>query len=199
MRRRNMVLGPIAWLAADGAVAFIRRPSYGIVVEYDVLPGASEKKGVVARSDTGMNLFSPGLICSRTAVRRCGGSNSYGGGTLPQWVRVTWREGDVRMDTRDHGWTGGVVVGDYRVEVASRIPRDVLSYAGAGKGRAIRLRFWLMDDGVLMGWDVQELCGTTWRYSLRGGDFEEPFVYNGKLVEPGWYLKPDGTKGIIDR
>ena len=70
-----------------------------------------------------------------------------------------------------------MVVGDYTIEVASRIPAEVMKYASQGKERAIKLTFRIKDDGVLLAWGVQEqvsLPGTTatarW-YSFHGGDF----------------------------
>jgi hypothetical protein len=170
-----------------------------MVVDYDVLPGAAQKTAVAARADTGQFLFSPSLLRQRTAITgSTGGRNSYGGAVVPQWVRVTWREGPWSMDFEKGAWKGGVIVGDYRVEVASRIPREVLDHAAALRGRALRLVFWVKDDGVLLAWAVQE-NGTPRRYSLHGGDFVEPTVFNGRLIEPGWYLTPDGRKVMIDR
>ncbi len=67
------------------------------------------------------------------------------------------------------------LLGDYVVEVASRIPDEVLNYIRAGRRRALRLKFRLKDDGVLFGWDVEETHttqhGTGLRYQFPGGDF----------------------------
>jgi hypothetical protein len=201
VKRRTSVAAIGTWLCGGCAHGSGPTPSYGIVVDYNLLPGASMKQGIAAVSDTGQTLFSPAQLRPRTATSRENGAgrNAYGGGSVPRWVRVTWREGDWYRPYGRAGWTGGVVVGDHRIEVASRIPREVLASA-AVRGHALRLVFWLADDSVLLAWDVEAAVGgTTWRYSMHGGDFVEPTVFNGKLVEPGWYLTPDGHKVVIDR
>jgi hypothetical protein len=202
IQRRGLIAAAASGVLSACSHALGLQPTYGIVVDYELLPGASKKEGVAAISDTGRLLFSPADLLVRTAIKKgSGGRNSYGGGALPAWVRVTWREGDWDFDRSGASrWKGGTIVGDHRIEVASRIPKEVLAYTRAVRGRAIRLIFWVKDDGVLLAWDVQEPPdGTVWRYSLHGGDFEEPTVYNGKLVKPGWYLTPDGRKIMIDR
>jgi hypothetical protein len=202
MERRNAIAAATLGLLGGCSHALGLRPTYGIIVDYAILPGASTKEGVAAVSETGRYLFSPALLRKRLATEldAGGGRSYYSGGTLPQWVRVTWREGDWVMNHGQRGWTGGTIVGDYRVEVASRIPHSVLEYAAALRGRAVRLVFWLKDDGVLLAWDVKEWPdGTPHLYSMHGGDFVQPTLYNGKIVEPGWYLTPDGRKVMIDR
>jgi len=201
MRRRGVLAGAASAVLGACSQAPGVRPSFGIVVDYDLLPGAAMKHGVAALSDTGVSLFSPAVLRQRTSVHgSSGGRNAYSGRELPRWVRITWRSPDFDMDFHNGGWKGGTLLGDHRIEVASRIPRETLAYASAVHGRALRLIFWLTDDGVLLGWDVQEPPdGTTWRYALHGGDFVEPEVYNGKLVRPGWYLTPDGRTVIIER
>ena len=44
------------------------------------------------------------------------------------------------MDLKHDGFAGGTVMGDYKVEVLSRISEKVFRYVSAGRGRAIVLR-----------------------------------------------------------
>lgn len=160
----------------------------GMVVMYALAPGASSKEGVQALNDAGNQMFASALLNPKN-----GGVSSIGGGSkmsFPRWVRVTWRENT----TPGERWTTGKVVGDYKVEVLNRIPDDVFIYANAARGRAIVLRFRLTDNGVLLAWDVQESSPNHqgWLYTMHGGDFKNAIIDNGKLVEPGWQIMPDG-------
>jgi hypothetical protein len=173
------------------------RPSFGIVVTDEVVQGTDTKFGVDSISDTGTHLFSAARAAApnRPGMGGGGGTSSYAGAGLPKWVRVTWRTGQFvqRYDpTNNSQWTGGIITGDYKIEVASRIPLDVQQYASQGKGRAIRIRFRLHDEGVLLAWDVQELIpgNGIWTYSMQGGDFRSVTIRNNQIVEKGWYIHP---------
>lgn len=167
----------------------------GMVVVYKLAPGAFKKEGVNAITDAGNRLFGS----SQMTQQGGGGTSAVGGGSkmsFPRWVRVTWREGPgIDMDFKHGGWTGGTVVGDYTVEVLSRIPAEIFTYVTAARGRAIVLRFRLKDDGVLLAWDVQESYGSGWVYSLHGGDFPcetspyqtRPNCTDGPLAKAPWY------------
>jgi hypothetical protein len=191
MRRRSVVtLGLMTAMASSNgsAVALRPKPSYGVVVRAEAAPGSQPKEGVRGFADSGAHLFGFGLLNTKQAD-----NSSYGGAGVPEWVRVTWR----KDTTPGEYWTTGTVIGDYKIEVSSRIPEDVLKYAGQDKGRAIRLIFRIKDDGVALGWDVQEqFPGGGWAYSLHGGDFPcdpvspnalRPNCTSGYLKEAPWY------------
>jgi len=171
------------------------KPGFGVVIRSELAPGAEPKQGVSGVTDTGQRLFGHAVLDAKG-----GGTGSYGGAGLPAWIRVTWREGDVAHDYRK-GWKGGQIVGDYRVEVASRVPLDVQRYAAAGRDRAVRLIFRIKDDGVAMAWNVQDISPNRqgWVFSMHGGDFKPAVFFNGKLVEQGWVILPDGRKVETDR
>ena len=139
----------------------------GMVVEHKLAKGAGTKEGVQAVSDAGNEVFATSMLTSEG-----GETSSIGGGSnmsFPRWVRVTWRENTI-PGTR---WTTGTVTGDYKVDVLSRIPDEVFTYAAAKRGRAIVLKFRIKDDGVLFAWAVQETSanGLAWVYKMQGGDF----------------------------
>jgi hypothetical protein len=112
---------------------------------------------------------------------------------IPKTIRATWREGEYRFQGNAQGmWKGGTIIGDYTVPVAERIPDEILNYIRT-HGGALRLKIRLKDEGILIGWDVEErvplkapATGNYIRYSLPGGDFREAQIYNGKVVDPGW-------------
>ena len=174
------------------------RPSFGVTVRNDVLQGSSIKYGIEAISDSGSQLFGQSSLEAPVLGNRDsgGGTSAFAGAGLPKWVRVTWREGDFiqRYDPVSKSqWTGGKIVGDYKIEVASRVPQDVQEYASQGKGRAIYLQFRIHDEGVLLAWAVEESLpgGGGRRFSLHGGDFKRRQTdINGKIVEKGWYIHP---------
>lgn len=183
-------------LASCSAMGQINTKNYGIVVRYQVMPGSAEKNGLEAITDKGRGLFGHAKLRAPLQLGMGGGTSSGGYG-IPEWVRVTWREGNIiqRYDPINKSqWTGGVIVGDYTVEVASRIPQEVLNYVSQKKGRAIRLAFCMMDDGVLLAWSVQESNGYGWVESMHGGDFKDAEILDGKILRKGWYINKSGQK-----
>ena len=144
----------------------------GMVVVDDLAKGASPKDGLNAITDAGNGLFAH-MKLTETG----GGTSSFGGGSnmsFPRWVHVTWRQGP-GIDMERGVFIGGTIIGDYKVEVLSRIPEEIFRYVGSGRGRAIVLRFRIKDDGVLLAWDVQETVvhpsgGRGLVFSMHGGD-----------------------------
>ncbi|WBL62841.1 hypothetical protein [Thauera sp. WB-2] len=200
MKRRTAVVALLAsgLSAACGSIAnSFARPGFGAVIRYELAKGAEEKPGLLAVSDTGSQLFASATLSSRNS-----GNLSFAGASVPNWVRVTWRTaiygklisstGRV-TDTLDFG----EIIGDYKVEIASRIPAEVLRYASRGRGRAIYLVFRIKDDGVLLSWSVQETVrdpktgGTGRVYSLYGGDLscDDPGGLIKKIRCTSGYLK----------
>lgn len=162
----------LPWLCAcansEGWLRNIEARGVGVVVEYRLAPGASQKKGINAVADTGYRVFGPSMMTATGG----GGTNHLGGTTMPHWVRVTWREGTgIEMDWKEGGWKGGTVVGDYTVSVLERIPREAFALAREGKKRVLVLKFRLRDDGVDFGWMVRLQDGVPFETLMQGGDF----------------------------
>ena len=175
--------------ACSSASGIGPKPGFGAVIVDELDNNSSSKKGVLAVTDTGRYLFAASLM-----TRGGRGTGSFGGETAPKSVRVTWREGENIIGAyKGGGYQGGTIVGDYTIEVASRIPAEVMKYASEGKGRAIRLVFRVKDDGVLLAWSVQESYDGFRVYSYWGGDFPcDPVVGDGAglLCTPGFYKTP---------
>lgn len=169
----------------------------GMVIDSGLAKGAAQKEGVEALSDAGNQIFMFHVLTA------AGGSeSSIGGGTkmsLPRWVHVTWRKGPgLDYDFKNGRFVGGTVIGDYTVEVLSRIPDEVFKYVAATHGRVIVLRFRVKDDGVLLAWDVQESVlypGNTlgsYVYTMHGGEFPceprpHPKCTDGRLEDAPWF------------
>jgi len=138
----------------------------GAVLKYELAPGAADKEGVRAVSDTGSELFGPAILGEDN-----NGVSSFGCGAhmaFPRRVHVTWR----KDTTPGQYWTTGTVVGDYTVYVRGRIPDAVFEYAAAAPGRAVVLSFRLQDHGVQFAWEVQERYPQGgFYYTNHGGDF----------------------------
>ena len=172
------------------------KPGFGAVIVDELDSNSAEKNGVQATTDTGRYLFGSSLM--RKGGR---GTSSFIGESAPKTVRVSWRKPvpgyiiattGVRVETMNFG----EVLGDYTIEVASRIPAEVMKYASEGKERAIKLTFRIKDDGVLLAWGVQENYGGLNTESLRGGDFPcsptsqfatRPTCTSGYLKDAPWY------------
>lgn len=171
----------------------------GMVVEFGLARGASPKEGVGAVSDAGNDLYSSN-ICKQGIRHELSFAESSNM-SFPRWVHVTWRKGPgVDLDLKHGGFVGGTVIGNYKVEVLSRIPEKVFRYVSAARGRAIVLRFRIKDDGVLLAWDVQETVmhpsgGRGLVFSMHGGDFPcetspyqpHPDCAEGRLEAAPWY------------
>ena len=181
--------------ACSSASGIGPRPGFGAVIVVDLQNGSSNKDGLEGITDTGRRLFGGGAY-------KGGSSNgTFVGETAPKTVRISWRKPvpgfiiattGVRVETLDFG----EVLGDYTIEVASRIPAEVMKYASEGKERAIKLTFRIKDDGVLLAWGVQENYGGLNTESLRGGDFPcsptsqfatRPTCTSGYLKDAPWY------------
>lgn len=102
---------------------------------------------------------------------------------LPEKVRVIWRQSYKPKWAADGRLTfDGILLGDYTIAVASRIPQEVFDDLSKGKGQ-LRLKFRLKPDGVMFGWDVERRPGFDTNrvqkeniyyppvYSSVGGDF----------------------------
>lgn len=121
----------------------------GMVVEFGLARGANPKEGVGAVSDAGNDLYSSNIY--KQGIRHELSFGASSNMSFPRWVNVTWRKGPgVDLDLEHGGFSGGTVVGNYKVEVLSRIPDEVFRYVSASRNRAIVLRFRIEDDGVLL-------------------------------------------------
>jgi hypothetical protein len=163
---------------ADGANPrfpdLARRP---FVVVYSLAPGAAIKAGVQALTDTGAQIFASSNLNERNS-----GRSAFGGSVpFPRTVRVTWREG---VTTGEY-WTTGTVVFDRTIQVAERIPTNVFHLAKGSK-RFIKLQFRIKDDAVLLAWSVDERRQGGYVELMHDGDFRDPTMYNGIMVDPGW-------------
>lgn len=103
---------------------------------------------------------------------------------IPQQVRVVWRN---QYEAGTDGNGGLIFVGelaaDHTIPVASRIPESALEEV-RNNGGALRIKFRLKPDGVMLGWDIVRRPGFKSRqkgkniyyppaYTHTGGDFKE--------------------------
>ena len=99
------------------------------------------------------------------------------------------------------------------MEVAKRIPQEVVEDLRRGTKGQLRIKFRVTDAGVLFGWDIERRPGYEKYseneirekrlffpavYSMTGGDFREArgfYVGTTRHIEKGWYLdKRTGQK-----
>ena len=204
MKRKLLtLLASVPWFAACSATSGnlstdpedvrLRKKFHGIhggVLRLDATP---PKHGVTITSETGRSISAPSTLGPKNV-----GNQTYTDSSMPipKAVRATWREGDYKYQGQGV-WTGGIVIGDYTVPVAERIPDDVLDYIRKDGG-ALRLKIRLHDTGVLIGWDIEmrlpipnlpsDYHGARnyLEYRIPGGDFREAQIFNGKVIDPGW-------------
>ena len=172
MKRRTCLtmIAMFPWVGAsaienDVARNVVRR-GIGLVIVHELAPGAANKEGLQGITETGTQLFA-----SSTLNPRNKDTGTYAGATIPRWVRVTWREGMTAFlpDKTGH-YATGKVVGDYTVQVLSRIPREAFDLARAGRKRFLVLTFRIRDDGVDFGWMVRLQDGVPFVTLMKGGD-----------------------------
>ncbi len=89
---------------------------------------------------------------------------------IPQQVRVIWRKNDDVRLTDGKITYGGPLAGDYTIPVATRIPESVFEDIRKNGG-ALRIKFRLKPDGVMLGWDVQRKGKYMLQSFMPGGDF----------------------------
>jgi len=154
-----------------------------------------EKRGVTIYDDKGFSIGAGSLLSLKNVK-----NYSFPGGErgLPKSIRATWLTGNFASDSNGK-WTGGTVIGDYTVPVADRIPDALLDHIRR-QGGSLRVKIRIVDDGVLIGWDVEKIVYPAgWKsgdgpgsvqYTMAGGDFREDQIINGVVVEPGWQHPP---------
>jgi hypothetical protein len=164
----------------------------GVVLRIDAL---TQKNFVLMTSDKGVRITGAGSINLRNV-----GNQTYTDSSslpIPISIRATWKE-DPKNEVvmASGGWRGGTIIGDYTVPVAERIPDELLDYIRKNGG-ALRIKIRLRDDGIAIGWDVeQRLPKKNWKpeygpqeyyidYTKAGGDFLEDGLQNG-VYGKGW-------------
>ena len=175
----------------------------GVVLRLD---SSGEKRYIKITNEFDVRIAAPAGLSNKGHQNLASMGNTL---PIPKSVRATWREGAHSVWGKDGGidWEGGAIRGDYTIPVASRIPDEVLDYVRARRrpervaGRTLRIKIRLMDDGVLLGWDVEESVwnpdrrdGQFLRYQMAGGDFKEAKIYNGKVADRGWHISREGKK-----
>ena len=86
----------------------------------------------------------------------------------------------------------GISASNYTVPIASRIPESLLEDRRRNGG-GFRLKIRIHPDGPLIGWDLERGVGTGpdgSKFHHAGGDFQEAYIYNGKVLRRGWYIHP---------
>lgn len=176
LQKRRLLKLCAAWpfTRAYGAVADSdadqqrRFKNIGIVLVIDAVAGA-EMGGVMIFNDRGTELYGKALLSRKTREIR-----SFSPIRVPPSVRVLWRINPKAIWSRGSIDFEGEIAGDYTIPVASRIPDAILDDIRA-HGGALRLKFRLKPDGVMLGWDIERGSprGDVSIFESPGGDFLE--------------------------
>jgi len=113
---------------------------------------------------------------------------------VPKLLRVEWHdpESPFRASGPQGAMQGGTIIADYTVPVAARIP-DSLLEDKRRNGGGFRLKIRIHPDGPLIGWDLERAPGLApdgSKFHHAGGDFQEAYIFNGKVIRKGWYIHP---------
>ncbi len=152
----------------------------------------------------GLNIFDEDghLFFAHSSLNPPNGriTSSYGADFgVPKFLRVEWRDkiekepdGALKRGLPGRAFYGGITLGNYTVPVASRIPESLLEDRRRNGG-GFRLKIRIHPDGPLIGWDLERGVGTGpdgSKFHHAGGDFQEAYIYNGKVLRRGWYIHP---------
>lgn len=171
-----MLLSLTSLLSANKAAAMSRPPTspgdrfkgMGLTLVVDAVPGA-EMLGNEFFADGSSTPF----YAKSRMVQRNREIMSFPSGTVPETVRVVWRDSSEivgRKDDPTQNTYAGNILGNYTIPIASRIPDEVVAEIRKNGG-GLRLKFRLKPDGVLFGWDIERFEGGLPRHSMPGGDF----------------------------
>lgn len=152
----------------------------------------------------GLNIFDEDgyLFFAHSGLRPPDGriTSNYGADFgVPKFLRFEWRDktemepdGALKRGLPGRAFYGGKTLGNYTVPVASRIPESLLEDRRRNGG-GFRLKIRIHPDGPLIGWDLERGVGTGpdgSKFHHAGGDFQEAYIYNGKVLRRGWYIHP---------
>ena len=122
-------------------------------------------------------------------------NGSYGADFgVPKFLRAEWRarESTFRAEGPNGSFSGGTVIANHTIPVASLIP-DALLEEKRRNGGGFRLKIRIHPDGPLIGWDLERGMASApdgSRFHFAGGDFQEAFIENGKVLRKGWFIHP---------
>ncbi|QNA99636.1 hypothetical protein G4G31_13610 [Massilia sp. Se16.2.3] len=203
MRRSMLWIAALLPAVAACARGASRRDDAPRAIRIGVLrlDARTDKCGVEIYDDKGYRIDGGSLVNLKNV-----GNSSFPGGErgLPAFIRATWTACRSTPSGALTGY-GSPVIADYTAKVAERIPAEVLEFLRT-KGGSLRLKIRLVDDGVLVGWDVEKIVSAaSWKpgdgpsgvhYYMAGGDFREDQVVNGKVVERGWEHPPSSVSNL---
>lgn len=166
----------------------------GIVLRLDAL---TPRSNVSIKASDGFFVDCPASLSLRTVHNLTYTRDDY---PIPKAIEVTWRDDATRYQGQCK-YKNDKVLGTATVPVADRIPDAVLDEIRINGG-TLRIKIRLVDDGVLIGWDIERIITKeNWRpgmygvidYPMAGGDFKERRRdENGKYT--GWYIDKNGRK-----
>jgi hypothetical protein len=159
-------------------------------------------RGLNIFDENGMVFFSHASM--RPPLSRFRGSYGADFG-VPNFLRVEWRDriemepdGALKRGLPGDAFYGGTILGNYTVPVAARIPEALLEERRRNGG-GFRLKIRIHPDGPLIGWDLERAPGSApdgSKYHHPGGDFQEAYIHNGKVLRKGWYIHPRSGERI---
>lgn len=148
----------------------------------------------------GRGVFAPG----GASVSGYGGNVAGDRLVMPKHLRMMRFPTDAKFLSADRPpYYEGPPLVDVTVPVAERIPAETLDDLRKNGG-SLRLKLRIHPETLLVGWDIVRIRGhrpsntdpsgmyvyVPSQYSSIGGDFREATIFNGRVVERGWYIDP---------
>lgn len=169
-----------------------------------VIDGVNEYQYVTINEENNIQIAAFSKVGPKNRDRSFSGSDY----PIPKSIHVVWRSPKDGKAIMDNGILRyeGTIIGDYTVPVAVRIPDALLDDLRRNPRGDLRLKIRLIDDGVLIGWDIERRPGFDAKrareeniyyaaeHSFVGGDFQERQIKNGKIISKGWYIDKSGQR-----
>lgn len=150
----------------------------------------------------GMGVFGPG----GASISGYGGNVDGDRLVIPKHLRMLRYPEDAKLLNRD--WVpvfDKAPLVDVTVPVAERIPAALMDDLRKNPG-VLRLKLRIHPETLLVGWDISrrddirdksgERIYSDAKYSWIGGDFREAIIFNGQVMETGWYIDPKTKQRI---
>lgn len=174
----------------------LRRKFRGLEGGQLLVDSLFEVRGLNIFDESGRVFFRAAAITPPRGRARASYGAEFG---VPKFLRTEWRDriemepdGALKRGLPGDAFYGGTVLGNHTIPVASRIPEALLAERRKDGG-GFRLKIRIHPDGPLIGWDLERAPGSApdgSKFQHPGGDFQEAYIYNGKVLRKGWYIHP---------
>lgn len=163
----------------------------GVAMEFGALEGTSFLGVVFFRENTSRYFYQSSILWRTDRVRRGGGPQDAPTAAIPETARVTWRDGDTRLNDT----YVAAIIGTHIVNVGLAVPDSVIEGIRKKPG-GLSLKFMLAEETCYFGWHVMREVPDTFSNPPKmqrtdiGGNFCEAYYDHKENFVKGWHIHP---------